>query len=130
MKYLFKQNEGFSHKRIRDVENIDNYDVNTYIVVDDSTYGDLTDLKLMWKDGQLVSNPNYDAYKAAEDRQIRTVNTQDRIESYKKLLAETDYRAIKYAEGLYTEEEYAPYKALRQGYRDSINALEKELENL
>ena len=51
-----------------------------------------------------------------------------RISELKQLLAETDYRAIKYAEGYYTEEEYAPYKALRQSYRDEINKLEQELE--
>ena len=51
-----------------------------------------------------------------------------RIQELKTLLKETDYRAIKYAEGQYTEEEYAPYKALRQSYRDEINELEGSLE--
>ena len=51
-----------------------------------------------------------------------------RIQELKELLKETDYRAIKYAEGLYTEEEYKPYKELRQSYRDEINELEQELE--
>ena len=50
-----------------------------------------------------------------------------RIQELKELLKETDYRAIKYAEGLYTEEEYKPYKELRQSYRDEINKLEQEL---
>ena len=40
-------------------------------------------------------------------------------------LAETDYQAIKFAEGWITEEEYAPIKAQRQAWRDEINALEK-----
>lgn len=40
-------------------------------------------------------------------------------------LAETDYQAIKYAEGWITEEEYAPIKAQRQAWRDEINRLEK-----
>lgn len=40
-------------------------------------------------------------------------------------LAETVYRAIEFAEGLITEEEYAPIKAQRQAWRDEINRLEK-----
>ena len=40
-------------------------------------------------------------------------------------LSETDYQAIKYAEGWISEEEYAPIKVQRQAWRDEINALEK-----
>ena len=46
------------------------------------------------------------------------------IQELKGKLAETDYKAIKYAEGLLTEEEYAETKAQRQAWRDEINALE------
>lgn len=42
-------------------------------------------------------------------------------------LQKTDYKAIKYAEGLLTAEEYAPIKAERQAMRDEINRLEAEL---
>lgn len=48
------------------------------------------------------------------------------IEQLKKQLAESDYKAIKYAEGWYTEEEYAPIKDERQRLRSKINALEEE----
>lgn len=57
----------------------------------------------------------------------KKIYNEHRISELKQLLADTDYRAIKYAEGYYTEEEYAPYKALRQSYRDEINKLEEEL---
>jgi hypothetical protein len=60
--------------------------------------------------------------------------TRNRIESeilkLKFKLRDTDYQAIKYAEGLLTEEEYAPIKANRQAWRDEINALEKELSEV
>lgn len=46
-----------------------------------------------------------------------------RMSEIQETLAATDYRAAKYAEGLYTEEEYAPYKAERQALRDEYNAL-------
>lgn len=64
----------------------------------------------------------------ASDEEMSIMQKIVRISELKQLLADTDYRAIKYAEGYYTEEEYAPYKALRQSYRDEINNLEQELE--
>ena len=42
-------------------------------------------------------------------------------------LPELDYQAIKYAEGVITDDDYAPIKAQRQAWRDEINALEAEL---
>lgn len=46
------------------------------------------------------------------------------INELKRQLAETDYQAIKYAEGQITEEEYRPIKEQRQIWRDKINELE------
>lgn len=51
----------------------------------------------------------------------------DRISNLKSLLSNTDYKAIKYAEGQLTEEEYASIKAQRQEWRDEINLLESEV---
>lgn len=45
----------------------------------------------------------------------------------KTKLQQTDYKAIKYAEGLISEEDYAPTKAERQHLRDQINELEASL---
>lgn len=47
-----------------------------------------------------------------------------RINELKALLAQSDYKAIKYAEGVISEAEYAPIKAQRQSYRAEINVLE------
>ena len=49
------------------------------------------------------------------------------IASLKQQLMETDYKAIKYAEGWISEEDYAPIKAQRQAIRDQINQLEQQL---
>lgn len=49
------------------------------------------------------------------------------IMALKEELSASDYKAIKYAEGLITAEEYEPIKAERQAIREQINALEKEL---
>ena len=51
---------------------------------------------------------------------------KSRIRKLKKFLSETDYKAIKYAEGVIIEEEYAPIRLQRQEWRDEINALEEE----
>ena len=49
------------------------------------------------------------------------------IAELKKNLSDTDYEAIKYAEGAMTEEEYAPYKTQRAEWRARINELEESL---
>ena len=53
---------------------------------------------------------------------------QNQIAGLKAELAKTDYKAIKFAEGWYTEEEYAPIKAAREEIRVQIRALEGEGE--
>ena len=53
-----------------------------------------------------------------------------RISELKILLDESDYKAIKYAEGLIPESEYEPIKSERQRYRDEINQLESEIAEL
>ena len=43
-------------------------------------------------------------------------------------LSASDYKAIKFAEGLISAEEYEPIKAARQELRNQINDLEAQLE--
>lgn len=50
----------------------------------------------------------------------------ERIAELKQLLASSDYKAIKYAEGLISAEDYEPIKQERQAYRDEINELEAQ----
>lgn len=50
------------------------------------------------------------------------------ISELKRNLSDTDYKAIKYSEGLLTDEEYAEVKAQRQEWRDEINKLEEKLQ--
>ena len=49
------------------------------------------------------------------------------IQQLKKQLSDTDYKAIKYAEGQISEEDYAGIRAERQACRDRINWLEERL---
>lgn len=47
-----------------------------------------------------------------------------RKKELKKYLKDTDFRALKYADGAYTEEEYKPYKEARAAARAEINQIE------
>ena len=62
----------------------------------------------------------------AELNQENKHSTDEQIAMLKQNLADTDYKAIKYAEGLISEQDYADVKALRQQWRDEINRLESE----
>ena len=47
------------------------------------------------------------------------------IAELKRKLRDSDYKAIKYADGAYTEEEYAPIRAERASWRAEINRIEE-----
>ena len=61
-----------------------------------------------------------------EIEEMSVLTEEQRINQLKRNLADTDYKAIKYAEGFISEEEYAPIKAQRQEWREEINRLEQE----
>ena len=51
-------------------------------------------------------------------------NAIQEINQLKKQLSDTDYKAIKFAEGQLTEEEYSPTRSQRASWRARINELE------
>lgn len=53
-----------------------------------------------------------------------------RLQEIKIELQQTDYQAIKFAEGIKTEEEYSDTRNLREALRTEYNILEIELTNL
>ena len=55
---------------------------------------------------------------------------RERVLELKRLLASTDYQAIKYSEGEITFEDYAPIREQRKAWRAEINALEAEIVEL
>lgn len=69
--------------------------------------------------GVLVERDKY-----AELAKTRNV---ERIAELKRKLSETDYQAIKYAEGFISETDYEPIKTQRQAWRDEINQIEAEI---
>ena len=66
------------------------------------------------------------AEELAEYKESIAITVDEQIALLKQNLADTDYKAIKYAEGLISEQDYAETKALRQQWRDEINRLERE----
>ena len=73
-----------------------------------------------------VNNWHYLKSKCPMKTEQDLLKDQYRIEiqQLKKALSDTDYKAIKYAEGQISESEYSAIRELRQGYRDRINELE------
>lgn len=60
----------------------------------------------------------------AEFNNETAVPIDQQIAELKQQLFLTDYKAIKYAEGWISDDEYAPIRAERQAIRDKINELE------
>lgn len=52
------------------------------------------------------------------------------ITALKQLLTNSDYKALKYSEGLISDIEYAEIKTYRENLRAQINQLEEELTTL
>lgn len=85
-------------------------------------------------DGRQVINPTEAMYAEAgylpytppqpTDEEIAEQQRFSEIDDLKRQLFESDYKAIKYAEGWISEEDYADIKAERQALRDRINELE------
>lgn len=67
---------------------------------------------------------------AEQEKEISIIEINTKINILKEQLAETDYKALKFIDGEFTEEEYAPIREERKNYRIKINELEKCLENL
>ena len=58
---------------------------------------------------------------------VDTKAKDEEIARLKEELESTDYEAIKYSEGWFTNEEYAPIKAKREALREQIRALESDI---
>lgn len=58
------------------------------------------------------------------ESELAIADKKKRINELKTLLQATDYQAIKYAEGEMPNEEYAPVRELRKGWRKEINDIE------
>ncbi|MBQ4091537.1 MAG: hypothetical protein IJC64_04405 [Clostridia bacterium] len=74
-----------------------------------------------------VEREEIGVYIPYTERELEVMAAEREIRDLKVRLAESDYKAIKYAEGFITEPEYAPIRAERQAWRERIGALEAVL---
>ena len=74
---------------------------------------------------RLIVNVENNERVMVEDNRPNTDNDKilDRIAELKRLLASTDYVAIKFAEGELTAEEFEPMRLQRKAWREEINQL-------
>ncbi len=77
-----------------------------------------TDGYLTYENDTLIAHNKTDEEKARFEASVR-------IAELKKLLFDTDYQAIKYAEGELSADDYAEMKAQRKAWRKEINELEQ-----
>ena len=92
--------------------------------------------------------PNYDAYRQVlkvvdeklvivdleispkRENVIRRIEISSEINNYKNMLAQTDYKTLKFVDGAISEEEYNPIREDRKYWRAKINELEEELNKI
>ena len=107
MRYYYKTKEGNGYLNLKTPSNNENY-----IQITEEEFNELTKVE----------------EHIPTEEEIAKQEKLNRINELKKLLSSTDYKAIKYAEGLITEEEYLPIKNQRQEWRNEISELEAVLK--
>lgn len=108
------------------VINIIGEDLTSY----DLDNGYLVDKQAIRKDAAPVDNITKFAYSDEDYEAVKMyipVPIEERIDSIKAKLRETDYIALKIAEGAATKEEYADVIEQRQKWRDQINELRNSI---
>lgn len=74
-----------------------------------------------YKDGKII-------YRDATPEEVKMqtdIPIEEQIMQLKEQLAATDYKAIKYAEGWISDDEYSQIKAERERIREMIRELER-----
>lgn len=107
------------HARLPKIEEIGHFEINSY------ANGGKERVWVVDVKGQEERK----AYDETEQIQVYIRYTESelaehKINALKEKLRETDYQAIKFAEGVMSESEYAPIKAQRQEWRAEINSLQ------
>lgn len=96
-----------------------------YVEVTDERHAELVEMANSGKELYL-SNLVEKSFDLREIIISQEQQRQNRIAELKSLLAQTDYQAIKYAEGQLSANEYEEMKKQRQTWRDEINLLEED----
>ena len=131
---LLKQEKGFTRstfKGILDdkgVEQIPEELKEQLIQVDEETLEKLKNRQLMWKDGELVTNPNYQNY--ANEQEIKYQKAAYRVElnSIQKWFTDNDWKPNKIVTGEWTTNDerwigYLQERAIKRARQDELNNL-------
>ena len=99
-------------------------DENRYIEVDDETYSKTLQCEIgkSWRviDGEL-------SMQIYNENEYQKNVYQEEMKTLKQQLADMDYKTSKYADGEYTQEEWAKIVTERKAIRERIRELEKLL---
>lgn len=81
------------------------------------------------KEGEAIKDVNGipTVFTLITDNEIAINSKKQRIDEIKALLNSTDYQAIQWAEGVRSEEIYAPMRIQREEWRQEIRKIEAEL---
>lgn len=81
------------------------------------------------KEGEAIKDVNGvpTVFTLITDSELAINAGKQRINELKALLASTDYQAIQWAEGVRSEEVYAPMRLQREAWREEIRKIEVEL---
>lgn len=77
-----------------------------------------------------IERVEYQIYIPYSEAFLQKRQYENELKGYQTMLNNTDYKAIKYAEGWYTEEEYEPMKTQRESYRIAIRRLEAAIAEI
>ena len=130
---LFKSNEGFNASTFtglikNGIEEIPDEIVNDLIQVDEGTFKDLQDHKLMWQNGVLVNNPNYNDYVAEQETLKQKKKYEKELAKIQAWFSQNDWKPNKIITGewLETDERWLEYKqerAIKRARQDELNNL-------
>jgi hypothetical protein len=73
---------------------------------------------------------SYRRYCLYREEELKIKENKNQIEQCKQQLADSDFKLFKFLEGIYTEDEYRPFKEKREVYSQVIRDLEAENEKL
>lgn len=130
---LFKQKDGFVASTfsglIKDgVEQIPEEIKDQLIQVDDEVYKDLVEHKLMWKDGELINNPDYEAYQAEKELKELKKTWRKELNDIHEWFNENDWKPNKIITGEWQIDDqrwidYLNERAIKRARQDELNEL-------
>jgi len=94
------------------------------VILSEEEIKGLDNRTLHWVNGELKPYIPTDEEREEEEERERLRLKERRMAELKKWLKDTDYLAIKYAEGEISEEDYYPTREMRKNWRKEINLLQ------